>query len=254
MMRVTILGSGTSTGVPTLGCHCGVCKSPDRRNKRLRASAFVEAEGLRVLLDCGTDFRTQALAHGVEDIDLVLVTHTHADHVNGLDDLRAVNMVQRHPVDVYGKPEALDEIRTRFAYCFRPAPPGGGIPELNLVAIDGPFAVGNLAVIPVPLLHGDMEILGFRIGRFAYLTDVSRIPEESYGMLDGLDVLISTALRLRPHPTHMCLEQALATARRIGARRTFFTHMNHDMDHAAIEAQLPLDVRLAHDGLVIDIA
>lgn len=253
-MKVTVLGSGTSTGVPTLGCRCSVCQSSDPHNKRLRASAYVEAAGKRVLLDCGTDFRTQALACGIEDVDFVLVTHTHADHINGLDDLRAFNMVHHHRVDVFGKPDALEGIRMRFAYCFTPAPPGGGIPELNLVPINGEFSAGDIQIVPVPVLHGGLEILGFRIGSFAYLTDVSHIPEESYGLLGNLDVLISTALRLRPHPTHMCLEQALAAAGRIGARRTYFTHMNHDMDHAAIEAGLPPGIRLAYDGLVIDIA
>lgn len=252
-MRVTVLGSGTSAGVPTLGCRCAVCSSTNPRNKRMRASVYIESQGKQFLIDCGTDFRTQAMANGIFDIQFVLLTHTHADHINGLDDLRAFNMVNRHPVDIYGRPEALEEVRRRFAYCFQPAPPGGGIPELILHEIGGEVEVGGIRALVVPVFHGKMPIVGFRFERFAYLTDVSLIPEESFKLIDGVDVLITSALRHRPHPTHMSLSEAVEVAKRVGARQAFFTHMCHDLEHEATNAQLPPGIELAYDGLTFDV-
>ena len=219
----------------------------------MRASIYVEWLGKKLLVDCGTDFRTQAIMHGVHDVDCVLLTHTHADHINGLDDLRAFNMVHRHPVDIYATPDSLGEVRTRFAYCFRPAPPGGGIPELVLHEISGPVEYGGTVAVPIPVFHGKMPILGFRFGNFAYLTDVSTIPEESFELLKGVQVLITSALRHRPHPTHMSLNEAIGVAQRVGARQTWFTHMCHDLEHEATNAQLPTGIQLAYDGLVIEL-
>lgn len=219
----------------------------------MRASIYVEWRGKRFLVDCGTDFRTQAIANGIQDVNFVLLTHTHADHINGLDDLRAFNMIHRHPVDIYGLPDALGEVRTRFAYCFRPAPPGGGIPELLLHEINGQVTEGEVTVTPVPILHGKMPILGFRFGKFAYLTDVSTIPEDSFKLLEGVEVLITSALRHRPHPTHMSLTEAVEVAGRVGASQTWFTHMCHDLEHDATNAQLPPGVQLAYDGMVIEL-
>lgn len=252
-MRIVVLGSGTSSGVPTLGCKCAVCTSDDPHNKRMRASVYIETHGKRFLIDCGTDFRSQAIAQSVEDVDFVLLTHTHADHVNGLDDLRAYNMVHRHAIDIYGEPEALEEVRRRFAYCFRPAPPGGGIPELNLRQIDSTIQIDDLSIQPIRVFHGKMPILGFRIGAFAYLTDVSTIPESSFEQLEGVELLITSALRHRPHPTHMSLSEALQVAARVGARQTYFTHMNHDLDHEQTNAQLPPQIQLAYDGLRLEV-
>lgn len=253
MMRVTILGSGTSAGVPTLGCRCRVCRSSDPRNKRMRSCAYIEHRGSRFLIDCGTDFRTQALANGVEDVDFVLITHTHADHIGGLDDLRAFNMVHGHPIDLYATPESLAEIRKRFAYCFAPPPPGGGIPEFVVHEIKGSFEVRGIAIQPVPVLHGRMPIVGFRIGRFAWLTDVSSIPETSFDLLSGVKLLVTSALRHRPHPTHMSLSEALEVAQRVGAERTYFIHMCHDLDHEETNAQLPPNIQLAYDGLRLEV-
>ncbi len=254
-MRVVMLGTGTSAGVPTLGCRCAICRSTNPRNKRMRCSAYLESEGQRFLIDCGTDFRTQALANGVEDVDFVLMTHTHADHVNGLDDLRAFNMVHRHPIAIYSDAPSLADIRQRFAYCFAPPPPGGGIPQLELVEIapGRPVTIRGIEVLPVTVFHGRQPILGFRIGAFAYLTDVSTIPEETYAALEGVEVLVTSALRIRPHPTHMSLEESLAAARRVGARQTWFVHMNHDLEHEATNAMLPDGIRLAHDGLSFEV-
>jgi phosphoribosyl 1,2-cyclic phosphate phosphodiesterase len=253
-MRVVVLGSGTSAGVPTLGCKCAVCTSQNPRNRRMRASLYLEHGGYRVLVDCGTDFRTQAIEYGIDDLDAVLLTHTHADHVNGLDDLRAFNMIHKHPIPLYGTETALNDIRTRFAYCFGPAPAGGGIPELHLREIESGYAfeLGPIPVQPITVLHGKTAILGFRFDRFAYLTDVSAIPNETYQALTGVEFLITSALRHRPHPTHMSLAEAVDAAQRIGARRTWFTHMCHDLEHEATNAMLPRGVELAYDGLTFE--
>lgn len=252
-MRVIVLGSGTSAGVPTLGCRCAVCRSTNPRNKRMRSCAYVEHKGSRFLIDCGTDFRTQALANGVEDVDFVLITHTHADHVGGLDDLRAFNMVHHHAIDLYATPESLAEIRRRFAYCFAPPPPGGGIPEFNVHEIDGKFEVRGIEIQPVPVFHGRMPIIGYRIGNFAWLTDVSAIPEPSFELLKGVKVLVTSALRHRPHPTHMSLSEAFEVARRVAAEKTYFIHMCHDLEHEETNAQLPPNIQLAYDGLQIEL-
>lgn len=254
-IRVVILGSGTSAGVPTLGCTCDVCRSTDPHNKRMRCCAYIETRGRRLLIDCGTDLRTQALAHGVTDVDFVLLTHTHADHVNGIDDLRAFNMMHRHPIGVYGTQPSLDDLRERFAYCFRPAPPGGGVPQLTLHPLepDRDTVVEDVPVRPVTVLHGTLPILGFRLGRFAYLTDVSSLPDATAEALEGVDVLVTSTLRHRPHPTHMSLDESVALARRIGARQTWFIHMNHDLDHRTTNAALPAGIALAHDGLAFEV-
>ena len=254
-MRVVILGSGTSAGVPTLGCICPVCTSTDPHNKRMRCCAYIETRGKRLLIDCGTDLRTQAIANGVTDVDAVLLTHTHADHVNGIDDLRAFNMVHHHSISMYGLPASLDDLRERFGYCFRPAPPGGGVPQLVLMplAADTDTTVEGVPVRPVTVMHGQLPILGFRFERFAYLTDVSSLPDATVDALRGVDVLVTSALRHRPHPTHMALDESVEVARRVGARQTWFIHMSHDLDHETTNAALPPGMALAHDGLVIDL-
>ncbi|MGC8741754.1 MAG: MBL fold metallo-hydrolase [Candidatus Sumerlaeaceae bacterium] len=253
LMRVTVLGSGTSAGVPTLGCRCAVCRSTNPRNKRMRSCAYIEYCNSRFLIDCGTDFRTQALAYGVEDVDFVLITHTHTDHVGGLDDLRAFNMVHGHAIDLYATPESLAEIRRRFSYCFQPPPPGGGIPEFNVHEIQGDFEVRGIPVRPVRVFHGKMPIIGFRLERFAWLTDVSSIPESSFELLRGVKILVTSALRHRPHPTHMSLREAVAVAQRVGAEQTYFIHMCHDLEHEATNALLPPNIQLAYDGLTFTV-
>lgn len=262
-MRVVILGSGTSAGVPTLGCRCAVCRSDDPRNKRMRASAYIEAGGLRLLIDCGPDFRTQALANGVEDVDFVLLTHAHADHVAGLDDLRSFNLVHKHPITLYGGDDTLADIRERFGYCFRPpTQAGGGLPDLRLETVppdrgqawaDGDSGDTILRALPIPVFHGKLPIFGWRLGNFAYLTDVSEVPDDSLARLKGVDTLVTSTLRHRPHPTHMSLDESVALARRVGARRTWFVHMCHDLDHAETNAALPPDIQLAHDGLTFTV-
>jgi phosphoribosyl 1,2-cyclic phosphate phosphodiesterase len=252
-MRVTFLGSGTSTGVPLIGCGCEVCRSEDPRDRRLRPSIRVEWPGASVLLDTSTDLRAQALAHGIARVDAVLYTHAHADHVLGLDELRTFNWRQRAAVPVYGSPETLGDLSRTFWYVFEDVQVGGGKPAVLRRPVSAPFELLGRRVIPVPVMHGQLPILGYRIGGLAYLTDASLIPQSSYPLLRGLDVLVLAAPRERPHPTHMHLARAIEEARAIDARRTLLTHVSHDLPHARVSARLPAGVELAYDGLVLEL-
>ncbi len=253
--RVTFLGTGTSHGVPMIGCQCAVCRSDDPRDRRLRPSIHVDVDGgPAVLVDTATDLRQQALINDITRVDAVLFTHSHADHVMGLDELRRFNALKGAHLPVYADADTGAELRRIFAYAFMPpAGPGGGVPELALTPIDGPFVVEGMTIVPVPILHGHRPILGFRIGTFAYLTDCSAIPEPSYALLEGLEVLVLDALRHRPHPTHFTVAEAVAAATRVGARQTYFTHICHDLPHAATCAALPPGMALAYDGQVVTI-
>jgi phosphoribosyl 1,2-cyclic phosphate phosphodiesterase len=254
-VRITFLGTGTSHGVPMIGCDCATCRSIDLHDKRLRPSIFVETAGASVLVDAGPDLREQALRHSIARVDAILFTHGHADHILGIDDVRRFNALMRAPMVCYGDANTLDDIRGMFSYVFDPATPkGGGLPLLDLRPIAGRFAVGDLEVQPVPLWHGARPVLGFRFGAFAYLTDCNRLADEAWPLLEGLDVLVLDALRERPHPTHFSLDQAVEVATRIGAARTFFTHMCHDLAHEATNARLPESISLAYDGLVLQMS
>jgi phosphoribosyl 1,2-cyclic phosphate phosphodiesterase len=272
-MRVTVLGSGTSQGVPAIGCDCTVCRSEDGRDRRTRPSILIEtpdpdgasdpriarsavASSVRYLLvDTSTDLRAQALAHGVRRVDAILFTHSHADHVLGLDEVRRFNQIQRTAIGCYGSVEALADVRRMFAYIFEvPRQQGGGLPQLRLFTIMGRFSIGSVEVVPVPLFHGRLGVLGFRIGAFAYLTDCNRIPDEAWPLLDGVRVLILDALRERPHSTHFSIAEALDVIAALRPERSYLTHICHDLPHAATCARLPPGVELAYDGLVLEIA
>ena len=251
-MKVTFLGTGTSHGIPKVGCGCSVCRSKDPHNRRLRPSILLSAADRNVIIDTSTDFRQQMLTRPVPTLDAILFTHKHADHVHGLDDVRVFSDVQG-PIEAYADAQTCRSIRQSFAYIFEADNRISGIPKLNLHEVDGPFQLFGRTVIPVPLLHGRDPVLGYRVGNFAYLTDCSTIPDASLELLGGLDVLILDALRFRPHPTHFTVDESIEVAGIIRAKMTFFTHICHDLDHQSTDDMLPDDVRLAYDGLVIDV-
>ena len=251
-----VLGTGTSHGVPMIGCDCGTCTSTDPRDRRSRASIVIQtANGLSVLVDTTPDLRSQALAHNVRRVDAIVYTHSHADHVMGLDEVRRFNVLQKSAIPCYGDERTLGDLRRIYSYIFEAdAPRGGGIPQVVLARVLGEFCVGAATFVPVPLMHGSRTILGYRVGSFAYLTDCSDIPEASWPLLHGVRTVILDALRERPHPTHLSLEQALGIVERLAPERAYFTHMCHDLPHAATCARLPAGVELAYDGLAFEIA
>lgn len=247
-----MMGTGTSHGIPMIGCRCPVCTSDDPRDKRMRSSALVEMGGRSFLIDTTPELRMQCLACNITRVDAVLYTHDHADHVAGLDDLRRFNVLQGTSIIAYGDENTTLSLRRMFPYAFEHKPDYPSTkPQLELAVIKGSFEAFGVPIIPIPLLHGKMPVLGFRFGGFAYCTDVSFIPEESYRLLEGLDVLVLDALRLRPHPTHFNLEQAIVVARRIGAIRTYFTHIAHELAHETTNARLSKGMMLAYDGQII---
>ena len=254
-LKITVLGSGTSVGVPTIGCHCDVCRSADPRDNRLRPSILVSYDGRNVLIDTTPDFRLQALRAGIDHLDAVIFTHAHADHVMGLDDVRPFNFRQKTRIPIYAAEETMASIRRCFQYIFDGMKKESNVPQLDARILDGtPFDVFGLEFQPVTILHGRQPIYGFRFGAAAYLTDHSDIPEESMRRLSGLDVLFLDALRHKPHPTHSTVDRSLKTADALGARRVFFTHICHDLAHERTESLLPAHVRLAYDGLEIEVA
>jgi phosphoribosyl 1,2-cyclic phosphate phosphodiesterase len=238
-----------------IGCECATCHSSDPRDRRLRPSVLIEADdGGRVLVDAGPDLRQQALTYAIRRIDAILFTHGHADHILGLDEIRRYNSMQKSVMPCYGDAATLADIRRVFNYVFDPATAkAGGVPQVVTCAIAGPFCIGGIEIVPVPVMHGARVILGYRIGPFAYLTDCSAIPETSWPLLEGVDVLVIDALRERPHPTHFSLGEAIDAARRVAPARTYFTHMCHDLPHEATCRRLPSGMQLAYDGLVLEI-
>jgi phosphoribosyl 1,2-cyclic phosphate phosphodiesterase len=254
--QVLFLGTGTSHGVPMIGCACSVCRSTDPRDKRLRPSIYVDVPThARLLVDTGPDLRQQALTHDVTQVDAVLFTHGHADHILGLDELRRFNVMQGGPLPCYANGETWETLRRTFSYVFDGGNRlGGGVPELEPHEIAGPFAVRGVRIIPVPVWHGVMPVLGFRFGSVAYLTDCNRLDDRAWEMVEGVDTLIIDMLRDRPHGTHFSLREALDVIARIKPRRAFTTHMTHDLGHAATSARLPEGVELAYDGLVLDVS
>jgi phosphoribosyl 1,2-cyclic phosphate phosphodiesterase len=253
--RVTFLGTGTSHGVPMIGCGCAVCTSEDPRDNRTRPSIYLELPDLAVLVDTATDLRAQALRFRLPRVDAILFTHSHADHVMGLDEIRRYNAIQDGSIACYADALTASEIRRTFAYVFdsRTAR-GGGLPRLDLFTLSGEFCLGRTPITPVPLWHGQRLILGYRIGPFAYLTDCNQLPDEAWPLLEGVDLLVLDALRYKPHPTHFSVAEALAVVERMKPSRAWFTHIAHDLPHAATCARLPAGVELAYDGLTLEFA
>lgn len=238
-------------GVPVIGCSCNVCTSSDRRNQRTRTSALLSTDTRRILIDAGPDFRTQAIAANIRRLDAVLLTHSHFDHVAGLDDLRPL-IKPDQPMPLYGNPHTLADVRERFAYAFNETSAGSTRPSIDLRIINGPFRIGEVDVLPLEVLHGTWTITGYRFGALGYVTDASYLPSQSLACLQSLEVLVLNALRFEPHPTHFSLNQALEVIAELRPRRAFLVHMTHSMDHAMVNATLPSNVELAYDGLEVE--
>jgi phosphoribosyl 1,2-cyclic phosphate phosphodiesterase len=254
-MTVTFLGTGTSTGVPVVGCRCAVCTSSHPRNQRLRQSVKIEANGKIVLIDTTPDLRTQLLRDPIPRLDFILYTHSHSDHLMGLDDIRPFNFRQREPIHAFASKHTAHAVRRAFSYIWADTQPGGGKPQLELHEIDGPFTHDGIDIVPIPVRHGEWTILGYRIGPFAYITDTNGIPDESLALLEGIEVLALDGLRPSPpHPTHFTIDEAIAAARRVGPQQTYLIHLTHDIDHEPFNATLPEGVSLAYDGLRLDFA
>ncbi|MBC6368569.1 MBL fold metallo-hydrolase [Algoriphagus sp. AK58] len=254
-MKVTFLGTGTSQGVPVIGCSCMVCQSLDFRDKRFRTSAHIEVEQTSLVVDTGPDFRMQMLRAGIKKLDAVLFTHEHKDHTAGLDDIRPYNFSQQRDMPVFGRKRVLDQLQREYSYIFsdKKYP---GVPQVNCIEIDEhPFHVNGIGITPIPVLHYKLPVLGFRIGDFSYITDANFIPEESYALLEGTEILVINALQKESHISHFTLDQAIDQAIKIGAKRTYFTHISHRLGkHQDVEKELPEGIFLAYDGLELTLA
>lgn len=247
-LEITILGSGTSTGVPVVGCDCAVCRSSDPRNQRTRCSALISDGRHNILIDTAPDLRQQALREDIRRIDAVLYTHSHADHLHGIDDLRGFNLRSKKSIPLYGSPQTLGRIRHNFGYIFAGLDTPGYVPRLSLHPVATNFSLFDLTIVPIPIDHGGMPTYGYRCGPFAYLTDCNGIPESSLALLDNLDLLVLDGLRFKPHNTHFNIPQAIQMAEIIGARQTLLTHLSHEVDHPRHAPQLPAEVGFAYDG------
>ena len=261
-MKVIILGSGTSQGIPIIGCRCKTCLSVNPKDKRLRVSVYIDTgdkrpDGgtLKILIDTSPDFRQQMLVNKLDDIDAILYTHHHIDHIMGLDDIRQINQLHHKTVNVYGNGETISYIKKSFSYIFNENTyKGGGIPDIKTHIIElESFNIGGVDVIPIKYFHGPTEVWGYRIGDFAYMTDCNRIPEEEYAKLKDLKLLVIDALRYRKHSTHFSIDEAVEVSEKINAKQTYFTHMTHDVLHDEANEKLPGNIRLAYDGLTVEV-
>ena len=257
-MRLTLLGTGTSMGVPQIGCRCAVCRSSDPRDRRNRTSALLEVDGRTLLIDTPPELRLQLLQAGTSRLDAVLYTHEHADHVNGIDDLRSFSLLQRHPLPLYAPPATAEHLRHTFRYIFDDAVvplDGTSKPRLTIepIGADGPVEIAGITVRPIAFEHGHAAVYGYRVGPVAYLTDVKRVPPEARALLRGVRVLVLNALWWREHPTHLSIEDAIEVAQDIGAEQTLLTHLTHETSHQELLQRLPAGIAPGYDGQVIEI-
>lgn len=252
MPEITFLGTGTSNGIPVIGCDCATCHSSDPRDKRSRTSAVIRTRGRSILIDTATELRTQAVANNLRHVDAVLITHAHADHTGGFDDLRRFNELRQAHLPVYANAVTANTLRERFAYAFvDDFPFYGGKPDLTLQEVTSPFSIGDIEVIPIPVFHGRLPILGFRIADLAYVTDAKEIPGTSREMLTGLHTLVLNGLRERSHPTHLSIPEAVEIVQDLRPRQAFLVHLSHEVSHAAAERMLPQGASIAWDGLTV---
>lgn len=252
-MEITFLGTGTSHGIPVITCDCHVCQSENPKNKRTRSSLWVQQGKTSLLIDTATEFRLQAIEACIRRVDGVLYTHCHADHVFGFDDLRVFSKLTARSVPVYGNKPTINELRDVFSYVFRKTQAGGGKPQVETIVVEDAFQVQDLLIQPIPVCHGVLPILGYRIGKLAYITDCSHVPPSSLDLLQDLEVLILGVIRYEPHPTHMNVEQALELTEKLKAKRTYFTHISHLLEHEEVSKTLPEGVFLAYDGLTVQV-
>ena len=253
--QLTFLGTGTSLGVPMIGCACEVCTSTDPRNKRRRSSVYVEAGDTRFVIDTSPDFREQALTCGLRQVDAVLFTHAHADHILGLDDIRRFNTLQSATIPVYAAPETMAEVRRIFAYIGRPVQPGLYRPQIDFRVVEGPFRVGDVKISALPVEHGTEHTVGFLLSwrgrRLGYFPDCHRMPKATLAAVRGVQLMVLDTLRYRPHPSHLCVAESVALLQTVGAAQAYLIHLCHDLEHARLERELPAGIRVACDGMVV---
>ncbi len=252
-MKITFLGTGTSYGVPMVGCECRVCTSDNPKNSRTRSSIFISEGEYNILIDAATELRIQCLKNSVKRLDAVLLTHSHADHVLGFDDLRHFNRKRKTNIPVYGSEETVNNVYSMFSYAFKEATSSGSKPKVTLIPIEGNLNLSGMEIIPVEVQHGQERVTAYRFDKFAYVTDVSHIPQNSVEKLMGLDLLIIAALRNVPHEKHFSIEQAIKMVSTLKPKRTYFTHIAHEIDHEETGKTLPAGINLAYDGLSIDV-
>ncbi len=248
-MEITFLGTGTSHGVPVIGCKCATCTSDDPKNQRYRSSIYIKLSNLELIIDTSPELRLQLLRNDISNIDAVLFTHAHADHLMGFDDLRGINRLKKNKISCYGNADTLKEIKRVFSYVFNPGQIGGGLPEVLLYVVSNSFKINGNQITPIPLKHGKLNTLGYRIRNMAYLTDCSELPNSSLNLLKGVEVLIIDALRYRPHPTHMNIAEALEVVNKLNIKEAYLTHLSHDVEYYQSNRELPANVQLAYDGL-----
>lgn len=253
-MQLTILGAGSSAGTPVIGCSCQTCQSDNLRNRRTRCSSMITLDsGETILIDTGPDLRFQALREGITNVDAVLYTHTHADHLHGIDDLRSFCQINRRQIPLYARQDAVEHIKAKFGYTLREPSNFWDLPVLSIAEINAPFELFGQEITPIPVMHGRIEIFAYRIGNIAYMTDVSAIPETSFALLQGLDLLLIDCLRTEKHPTHINVEQSLAYIGQIKAKQSVLIHMTHELEYETLTQKLPKNVAVGYDGMKIQV-